>query len=325
MRLRRLRYFVKIAEVGNIHRAAEELHVAQPALTRQIMQLEADLRTQLFERLPRGMRLTASGESFLAGAKQVIAQFDELMQSAQDNSSNPFGTISVAFEDSVSQNPMIAKSLQMVRKSYPNIKVNLLPLSERHQMERLRNREIDLGFAYDNCGEFASHRELDCLVLSKDDLVLVVPQDHPLAVKSKIVIDDLVDEPFVMIAKEKAPKLGYKNLIDTCVRAGFAPDIIQEVPSIDGLFNLVSVGIGLTLCARGVRASLPANVMMRSVEALNMSFDFTLMWRRHSQSAATHRFVEVVKSIQRSSKLADIAARPVLDISSFGANGRLPH
>lgn len=299
MNFNRLRYFVKVAELQNFHRASEVLNIAQPALTRQVRQLEAELGIQLLDRRPRGVRLTQPGENFLVGAKRVLADVEELMQSARRDSENLVGELWVAFEDSVSQNPIIAQALQIIRMNNSRLTVRLVPLSERHQIEQLRNRELDIGFAFDSCGEFSRHQELVCHSLEQEELVLVIPVDHPLNALPTIHVEDLVDEPFVMIAKEKAPKQGYNFLIDTCEAAGLTPRIVQEVHSIDGLFNLVSVGVGITMCARGVRSHLPQNVTMRRVEGLEIAFDFTMMWRRSSSSAATRKFVEIVKSIQK--------------------------
>jgi len=310
VKLTTLRYFVKIAELENFHRASEQLCIAQPALTRQIMQLESELGVQLFERLPRGVRLTPAGQTFRDGAKRVLADVDQLVQNARGEGADPFGHLRVAFEDSVSQNPIIAKSLQIIRSESSRVEIKLIPLSERHQVEQLKNREIDIGFAYDSCGEFSRHAELDCFKLGEDDLVLAMPHDHRLAALPVIRTEDLRDEPFVMIAKDKAPKLGYNHLINKCEEAGLSPRIVQEVPSIDGLFNLVSVGVGLTLCARSVRRMPPENVILRRVKGLDVRFNFTLMWRRHSQSAASRRFVEIAKSMGGGCMAPDIAQIP---------------
>ena len=119
MKFNRLRYFVKIAEEGNLHRAAEQLRIAQPALTRHIMQLEEELGVLLLNRMPRGVRLTEAGEALYRGAKKILSDLDELLDSIKSESESAGGVLSVAFEDTVSQNPILAAAVQCMKKTYP--------------------------------------------------------------------------------------------------------------------------------------------------------------------------------------------------------------
>jgi DNA-binding transcriptional LysR family regulator len=298
MDFRRLRYFVAIAESGNFHRAAERLHIAQPCLTRHINKLEAELGTLLLERLPRGVRPTPFGATFLEDAKRILGDVRRLRDRARAAGLDPGGCLNAGFDDTVAQNITLARACQQMRARFPQVKLALVPASETELLQRLKAGEIDAAFAYDICGEFATHPGIACYTVQRDDMVAVLRADDPLARRDEILLADLVGKPVVMISKDKAPKIGYQYLLDVCRAGGLELDIVQEVESIDALLSLVSVGVGVSLIARHVRDVLSNGLVLRPVKDLNIKLDLSLMWRRTSASPNnTEKFVDIVKNI----------------------------
>jgi DNA-binding transcriptional LysR family regulator len=300
MDFRRLRYFVAIAESGNFHRAAERLHVAQPCLTRHMNRLEAEVGVQLLERLPRGVQTTRCGAVFLEDAKRILADLKQLRDRARAEGCNPEGCLNAGFDDSVAQNITLAKASQLMKVRCPQVRLTLTPLSETHLVESLKSRDIDVGFAYDSCGEFEMDSEIACHTIQRDDMVAVLRSDDPLAHLSDISLADLHGRPVVMIAKEKAPKLGYEHMINSCRKGGLELDIVQEVESIDALFSLVSVGVGVSLVARHVRDVLSTGVILKPLRDLHVTLALSLMWRRTPVCPITEKFVDIVKSLGHS-------------------------
>lgn len=297
MNFRRMHYFVTIAECGNLHRAAERLHIAQPALSRQMNQLETEIGIQLLQRHPRGVEPTPFGWIFLAESKRILAQVSDLKERVRCATRNPAGKLRAGFDDSVAQNEVLAKASQIMRDRFPDVELALVAMSETQQIEALKAREIDIGFAYDICGEFMRHAEIDCHTIQNDDMVAVLRADHFLAGKKMLSLAELNGQNIVMITKEKAPKIGYQYLLKACEKGGLTLNVTQEVTSIDALFSLVSVGVGVSLVARHVRDTLPPALVLRPVSDLEVNLALTLMWRKNALSPATQHFVNIVQSL----------------------------
>lgn len=148
MELRHLRYFVAIGEEENYRRAAQRLNVAQTALSTQIQDLEAELGFKLFDRLPRGVKLSAAGKLFLADARRILRDVNEAASRAARVARGQSGTLRVGFTENASWRGVVPESLRRFRKRQPDAELQLTPATSLEQIEAIRSGRLDAGFVF---------------------------------------------------------------------------------------------------------------------------------------------------------------------------------
>src|SRR5216683_1043248 len=222
MELRYLRYFVAIGEEENYRRAAQRLNVAQTALSTQIQDLEAELRFKLFDRLPRGVKLSAAGRLFLEDARRILQQVSEAAARAARGQS---GTLRVGFTENASWRGIVPDSFRRFRERQPDAELQLTPATSLEQIEALRSGRLDAGFVFNMPKTDA---ELDHLPVAMQHVELAVPKGHALTRMRSVRLRDLVDASFVWFPRREAPAF-YDRLMHECFRGGLkSPRIVQE-------------------------------------------------------------------------------------------------
>src|SRR5256885_8958260 len=175
MELRHLRYFVAIGEEQHYGRAARRLRVAQPALSRQIQDLEKELGFKLFERLPRGVKLNAAGKLFLEDARRVLQELSEAAVRAGRVASGRSGTLRVGFTENASWRGIVPDSFRRFRERQPDAELQLTPATSLEQIEALRSGRLDAGFVFNMPKTDA---ELDHLPVAMQHVELAMPKRH---------------------------------------------------------------------------------------------------------------------------------------------------
>ena len=216
MELRHLRYFVMVGEEQHYGRAAQRLRVAQPALSRQIQDLEDEIGCQLFDRLPRGVKISAAGKSFLEDARRILQQVSEAAARAGRVARGQSGTLRVGFTESASWHGVVPDSFRQFRQQHPDAELQLNPLSSLEQVEAIRAGRLDAGFVFNMP---KSDRELDQFQVDWHNLVLAAPKGHPLTKIKKLRLRDMVDADFVWFPRRQSPAY-YDRLMHECFRGG---------------------------------------------------------------------------------------------------------
>ena len=148
MELRQLRYFVAVGEEQHYGRAAQRLRVAQPALSRQIQNLEEEIGFKLFERLPRGVKITPAGEFLLKEARRILQEVNDATAIAKRIASGQSGTLRVGFVQSISWQGIIPESLRHFREHQPDAELRLNPLSSFEQISAVQAGSLDAGYVF---------------------------------------------------------------------------------------------------------------------------------------------------------------------------------
>jgi DNA-binding transcriptional LysR family regulator len=183
MELRHLRYFVAVGEEQHYGRAARRLRVAQPALSRQIQDLEADVGFKLFERLPRGVKLSAAGKHFLQDARRILQEVKEAAERAGRVARGLSGTLRVGFAENASWRGVVPDSFRRFREQQPDAELQLQPAASLELLEAIRSGRLDAGFV-----NFMpkSDPELDQLPVSIQHVELAAPKRHALTKLKKL-------------------------------------------------------------------------------------------------------------------------------------------
>ncbi|CUJ24302.1 LysR family transcriptional regulator [Achromobacter xylosoxidans] len=247
--LRQLRQFVTIAELGSYRRAADTLHIAQPALSVSIQKLEHAVGVPLLARGARGVTLTPAGEALMADARRALFHTEQARQAARRVALGEWGTLRLGFVGSATYT-LLPRCLPAFRAQYPDVQLELREDSTVGLAAMLRANDIDAGLVR---GPLAEDPALESWVVERDDLILAVPAGHPLAGAAPVQLDRARGESFVMYSPAKVPGLhGVAQAL--CRKAGFSPRISQEAIQVQTLVSLVASGMGLALVPGVTRA-----------------------------------------------------------------------
>jgi len=294
MELRHLRYFVAVGEEQHYGRGAQRLRVAQPALSRQIQDLEEEIGFKLFDRLSRGVRLSTAGKMFLEEARRILQQVQDATSRAKLVASGQSGTLRVGFIESMSWRGVVPDSFRQFRQRQPETDLQIKPLSSLEQMAAVRSGQLDAGFVF----TIASiDRELAQLQIASVNLILAVSIRHPLAKSKRISLRDLKEAAFIWFPRRESP-LFYDRLMHACFRGGLkSPHIVQEGVNEATILSLVSCGLGVAFVSGATRWRCPENVKLLSVIDLNLSLPFALIRRKDNESPLLVKFVTTVRSL----------------------------
>ena len=237
MELRHLRYFVAVGEEQHYNRAAQRLRVAQPALSRQIQDLEEEIGFKLFDRLPRGVKISAAGKCFMEDARRILQQVNEATARAKRVASGQSGTLRVGFVESISWHGVVPDSFRKFRERQSDAELQLKPLSSQEQIEAVRTGQLDAGFLFTISN---INRELAQLPIASLNLMLAAPKGHPLTKLKKLRLRDLSDAAFIWFPRRESPAY-YDRLMHECFRGGLkSPHIVQEAVNEATILSLVS-------------------------------------------------------------------------------------
>ncbi|WP_232660614.1 LysR family transcriptional regulator [Pseudonocardia sp. TRM90224] len=245
MELRQLAYFDAVVRHGGFGRAAEQLHVAQPAISVQVKKLEAELGVALLSRTTRRVRLTEAGELFLRRVHGILAELDAARTDMARLAGGVIGTVRIGAIQALE--PLdLPGALAAFHTRHPDVELTLRSGALRQLIDDLDGDRIDLALGPVPSG-LPEH--LVAEPLFADELVLVTSPDHPTAASDALAIETLSDEPFVCLPADS----GLRGLLNRlCDAAGFTPKVPFETTNLPRLRDLVAQGLGVALVARSV-------------------------------------------------------------------------
>jgi DNA-binding transcriptional LysR family regulator len=293
MELRHLRYFVAVGEEQHFGRAAERLHVAQPPLSRQIQDLEREMGFLLFDRLPRGVRLSAAGRVFLSDARRILADVDEAKRRAERIAVGKAGTLRIGIATALSWHGMVVDSFREFRRRQPDVELMVHHLLSVHQVDAILSDRLDLGFA---ATITPWHKDVAHRQFAQERLLLAVPTGHPLTKLTRIRLRDLRNLPFVGFQRWANPAF-YDELMQACARGGLsAPRIVQEATDRDTQLGLVQCRIGIAWQTESIRWQCPRGIALLPVVDMNVRVPYNLIWKKDNTSPVLQKFVAQVEA-----------------------------
>lgn len=293
MELRHLRYFRAIGREQHFGRAAIALRVAQPALTRQIRDLEAEIGVELFERLPRGVRLSSAGRAFLEEVEEILRQVDRAVDRAKKLGSGHLGTIRVGLSEIIAAHDFISHGLRNFRESEPAVILDLRSMGSVHQITALKEGTLDVGLVYDAHLDDRDSDVFERIRLGYGETMLAVHENHKLAGRTSVTMAEIADEPALGPARLTAPGY-YDRLMAAWIDGGSAPRIVQECTTNSVLLSLVAVGMGVGFVTASTQLSLTQNIRLVPISDLGLKFEVLLVWRARDRSAALQRFIDTM-------------------------------
>jgi len=289
-----MKQLVALSETLNFRRAAERLHMAQPALSVSIRRLEEELGTQLLVRDRRGVRLTPAGDAVLAHARQVVFHTDQLKRAAASASGGTSGRLRIAFVGSAAYS-LFPRVLPAFREKYPQVELDLREGTTTQMLRQVERGEIDLALVRYPVIEATT---AVLRPVESDVLVAALPCGSPLARKRTLRLRDLADEDFVAYSATAAMNLRMQ-IIAACQAAGFTPRIVQEAVQVQTVLSMVGSGIGVALVPSRSKMQAPAGVEFKGLSDRGDRLDTALAVAMHAQNepAAALRFREVLQEL----------------------------
>lgn len=294
MEIYQLRYLIAVSESLNYTRAAESLHVSQSALSRQIIQLEAELRVRIFERNRQRVSVTDEGHVILGHAAKILAEASILTAAAQELAAGRGGelVVSCVWRTFFS---FIPDTIAEFRRRHPQSEVSLRELQLHEQANALRARKVHLGFMpsefLDDDDEFERQKVLT------SDLVVVVSKRHRLAGRKSIALRELANETWL---KNDAVKKAYPAFIrQYCKKAGFAPIFGKPSASIENLIGMIAAGYGIAMLPRYI---LTKHLQISSVRFLDTDCDpieLCAVWLRSNPSRLLKQYLGILRQHTR--------------------------
>ena len=309
MELRHLRYFVAVAEELGFARAARRLNVAQPALSKQIHDLETELGVALFERLPRGVRLTCAGEAFLAEARNTLDGAVRAIASARSASQSHASTLHFAHGELSLYARTIEGLLATFRAAHPEVQVRVSSQTDGETYRALRERTVDVGSVFVArwpMPGFGVHRLIDCATTG-----VLLPGSHPLAAKPAVRLAELQTLTWLHSASQRWP--GVLEAFEEALQdRGLVPQRRRERPKDAPSHNLlIAAGETWALASEAIaapyRTSSPAIVYRPFVEPPIPCW-LALVWLPEA-SAAVQQLIDVARRDGAVGD-ADATARP---------------
>ncbi len=287
MELRQLRYFVVLAEELSFTRAAARLHISQPPLSIQIVQLERELGVKLFERTSRRVVLTEAGHTFLHDVRSVQERLKNASERVLAVDKGLAGRIEIGLSGSHFMGPL-PDVIARYADSLPDVAVVLHEMYPADQIEALREQRIDLSIS-----RVVVNDEMLCSVpLWSDQVVVALPRAHRFAGRRRIKLEALASEKFVFL--RQGTSAFAQRMYNACLQAGFIPHEAQSVTEIPAQMNLVAAGLGIALVPASVCTRFEGVVAVCQLTKAIGEADVYAILRRDSRKRVIDRFLDVV-------------------------------
>jgi DNA-binding transcriptional LysR family regulator len=290
MELRHLRYFVAVAEQLHFRHAAELMHVAQPALSQQIRQLEEEIGVSLFERSRHKVRLTPAGRAFYQKALSILKDSDEAVVEARKAERGDAGIIRIGFV-STAAITVLPDAIRKLQAEVPRAEIVLRELSAGEQIDGLYSEQLDVGFLHAKLTEHV----LGTMIVARDRLVLAVPASSELAGKRRVDLRKTGSWTAIMPARHTSS--GFYEHVQMAYRmAGIVPQRVHLTRLLQTGLLLVGMGVGASIVPEAFKAIHVKGVVYKNLLVEPPPSELMAAWRRDNPSPLLARFLDIFRS-----------------------------
>lgn len=278
MELRHLRYFVAVAEELNFRRAAEVVHIAQPALSQQIKQLEEEMGVTLFARTNHKVQLTEAGQAFYLRAQAILQETQRAVQDARAVECGEAGRLTIGFVSSAAIH-VLPTFLHQLRTARPQAEIELKELAPGEQIDDLYNHKLDLGLFHANLEDSL----FETALVTRERLIAALPTENAFAHRDIIELRELARETVILPARHATP--GYFELTRSAFQAvGLMPERIYHTNLLQTGLLLVGAGLGVSLLPESFQNIQVRGVIYRQLADAAPTIDLIAAWRRDNSS-----------------------------------------
>jgi LysR family transcriptional regulator, hydrogen peroxide-inducible genes activator len=289
--IRQLQYVVAVADELGFHRAAERCHVSQPTLSAQVAQMEQVLGVAIFERDKRRVLVTERGEEIVARARKVLLDVDELIATADRHKDKFAATLRIGVIPTIAPY-LLPDIMPAITAKYPKLKLVFREEKTEDVMKDIREGRLDAGLL----AVVPGLDDVASAPITDDPFVVALPKNHPLAKKKTVKLEDLADEPVLLLDEGHCLR---DQALDLCARVG-AEETSLRATSLATLVQMVSAGIGLTLLPRLAVdvENRRGQLEIRPIAGSSPSRKLALVWRRGSPQDDVFRAVAAAAKVR---------------------------
>jgi DNA-binding transcriptional LysR family regulator len=278
LELRHFRYFLAVAQELHFRRAAEQMYLSQPALSRQIKQLEELLEVKLFDRHNRKVSLTPAG-AYLAGElEDWLGQMDQLLLHTQMLARGVKGRLRLGYIGSAVQN-IIPEFLLRIKKDYADVQFRLREMDNQQQVDALLRGDIDLGFVRLD----RLPRPLEMRPVYKDTFSLVLPASHPLNQATFHSLNQVKDEPFILFEKEYSFSY-FEKVMQLFDEVGLTPIVAHYTVQANTIYRLVANGLGISIVPSVLQHGYDMDIKFIELNQTSIRTTLQVAWHRKNNN-----------------------------------------
>ena len=310
MELRHLRYFVAVAEELHFRRAAERLHVAQPAVSEQVRKLEEELGVRLFDRTQRSVSITDSGAALLEEARRVLHQADVAITAARNARDRATTRLRIGhLPDSMPAS--VARAMQLLGASAPRVQISLETGGAVRLIEEVRAQRLDAAVV----GLPAPTAGLRATPAGAQGVVAALPVTHPQAVNPTVSIDRLAPERLIVLPADVNPPF-HNALISLCREAGVSPTFVEVAEArVEHVLLAVAAGAGTALLPESAAEHHVApGVRFVALDRAEPAFDSVVLTRPETENLATVGFLRAMARAIRPAEA--VPSRPAISLAA---------
>lgn len=267
MNIKEIEYFLEVVKEKSFTRAANNLYISQPALSKSIKNLEADLKIQLIERNTKVFNLTSDGEVFYDNAKQSIEIINKELEKLRDTVDYRYRAIKIGIPPVIGSVYFSSVISEFCNKN-PDIEVEIIEEGSNQVKEKVENESIDLGAVIFPIKSY----NLLSLPVANNEVMLVVSKNHQLACKEVVNLAELKNEKFIVF-NEKF--MMYDKTINACKAANFTPNIVMKTSQWDFIIDMVALNQGVTLLPKPIVKRFKADET-KTIKITNPSIDWNI-------------------------------------------------
>ncbi|HHA2007958.1 TPA: LysR substrate-binding domain-containing protein [Enterobacter mori] len=288
MQFRQMRHFIVVAEELHMHRAAERLNMAQPALSQQIKALEERLGVTLFSRANRRLTLTPAGEAFLVKARLAISLTEQAVLDARQTARGEQGVLNLGCVSSAMFDGRLPAALRQMHTRWPGITMSLVTGNVQTLYAAVQSNQLDVAIIRAPLPTLPD--DLQSRPFTAEKTVLALYRQHPLAGSSALTLSSVKDEKWISLRDPEGMGLE-QYFYDACSGAGFQPDVVQNATDVPTVISLVSAGFGLALLPASAKAVSDENVVYVDILDRLRESELTLVCHRIIRSEVLKKFL----------------------------------
>ncbi|GGD69026.1 LysR family transcriptional regulator [Emticicia aquatilis] len=293
MDFRTIEHFLKLSETLNFRKAADEIYIAQPALSRQIMALEEELGVVLFDRNKRNVALTTAGEYFKEECERILEDFERVKQRTFQIHKGEGGEIKIAHSSS-SMQFLLPNILAKIQAEMPLMKTNLNETTNIYGINALINRTIDVAFG----PNMIVPKELNTRTIYVENFVILLPQNHRLDENNFESLAQLADENFILPPRNESS--GYVESLEAlCQSYGFIPKVAYQSGNSNTVLRLVEAGLGISIEPKSALSGQNMNVKFIELNNISLKASMLMLWLR-GREKELKPFFEIVDKVMGS-------------------------
>eukprot|EP01037_Dinobryon_pediforme_P027010 gene27010-29736_t len=290
MEIRHLRYFLAVAEHGSVAEAARKLNIVQPALSRQIHDLEEELGTQLFQRSIKGTQLTVAGVQFMKDCSKLLTDLEDARNRALRAAAGKLGSLRIGISPNHTAHPELLRRLRRFRDTYPEVALMLEPSLSPRQLSDIKDERMDGGFV---AFRDPSDKQLSGVRVLRSGLVLAVSNDHKYAKQPPARLSDMKDEPCVWFPRDRSP-VYHDYLIQQCMAAGLTPKQILIGADVGTTLGMVAAGMGYSIVSEASKYNSPNGVVLHQHSDLPDVHDVEFIFLSQNNSPILQLFTAIM-------------------------------